>query len=257
MKICIRIKYLVVFLAVIVFASCRKYNDEPSTAEAQLIISFSAATVPIATTDSVTTTLINGTDTVRKKAIRAGSFYSISLKDLKNATYTTLTKVYAAADTSGNRFMYRLNGTVDTQKGASVLGPTLNEYNLWKPAYIYYNAAYDISFAMAALPTDPYYELSFPAALEYKYAYIDRNLYKVTTDTTTKVTTKYPVNSANVILETAKNKGFKANSTAFATFATQAASTTYNAADFSLQLYNQVNNDYKIIVFQNVKLTSN
>ncbi|WCT10940.1 hypothetical protein [Mucilaginibacter jinjuensis] len=229
-------------LVAVVFTSCKKDpGDDVSTVDTQLQVSFSSAGVPITSTDSMTTTFINGTDTITKKAIRAGTFYSVSLKGLKTTTYTTLTKLYTAADTNGDRHMYRLAGSVDTQTGGTVLAPTGNQFDTWKANYIYYNADLNISFAIAALPTDPYFEVKLPASLPYQNLYIARTIYK----TNNKV--QYVVKFSSVTFKTADYKGFHTNTTSFADFATTAASASYDAADFSLELYNEVNNDYKIL----------
>jgi hypothetical protein len=238
------VKYFAFLLLVaVVVTSCKKDpGDDVSTVDTQLQVSFSSAGVPITSTDSMTTTFINGTDTVIKKAIRAGTFYSLSLKGLKNATYTTLTKLYTAADTNGDRHMYRLSGSVDTQTGGTVLAPTGNQFDTWKANYIYYNADLNISFAIAALPTDPYFEVKLPASsLPYQNLYIARTLYK----TSSKV--QYVVKFSSVTFKTADYKGFHSNTTSFADFITAAATSSYDAADFSLELYNEVNNDYKIL----------
>jgi hypothetical protein len=237
------VKYFAFLLLIaVVFTSCKKQSDDDiSTVDTQLQVSFSSAGVPITTTDSMTTTFINGTDTITKKAIRAGSFYSVPLTGLKTATYTTLTKLYTSADSSGDRHMFRMQGSVDTQTGATIIAPTGNQFDTWKANLIYYNADLNISFAIAVLPTDPYFELKLPASLPYKNLYIARTLYK----TTDKV--QYVVKFASTTLKTADLKGFHTNTAAFFAFATAAGTASYDAADFSLELYNEVNNDYKIL----------
>lgn len=244
MNICTRTKYIILFLsAVMALVSCRKHNDVVAPeVTTQLIVSFNSAGVDINATDSMTVVFTNGTDTIRKKGIRGGSFYSVSLSGLKaNTVYTALNKVYTSADTLGDLRMYRFTGSVNTQAGSTILGPTAKQYDSWKSCLYYHNTDYNITFAMAESPTDPYFELTLPPSLPYQNVFISRNIYK----TISKVSNVVGFATAN--LKASDYKGYHTNTALFTTFSNNASATSYDAADFSLQLYNQVNNDYKIL----------
>ncbi|WDF54080.1 hypothetical protein [Mucilaginibacter sp. KACC 22063] len=233
----------------VLFSACKHSADDPEPNTNQLLIAFSDVTIPIATVDSVTTTFISGTDTIRKKATRGGSFFSISLDGLKTQTYQIQNRIYTAADSSGAKHMWYYQTSVKASADATLTGPTNNQFNTWLENYFYHNDEYNITFVMAKFPNSPYFELNVPKSsnIPYKYIFIDRNLYK----TVDKV--KYGIGYANLLLKTADYRGNHIDIKSFASFANSSASQSFNAADFSLQLYNETNNDYKVLVKQDIK----
>lgn len=242
---------LCVVMGLMVLASCHKATgtggDEitPGSSNNKLIVSFSSATIPINSVDSVIATFTGGTDTVRKKALREGSFYSFLFSTLPGTgTYSFTAKIYTAADSNGVQHMYHYQGSVNTSSTTNLIGATAKPYDLWTPANYFYNAKYNVTFAMGQSPTDPYFELTLPPNLPFKYVYIARNLY----NTVNKV--KYPAGLAYVNLNVADYKGTHINTTAFKSFATTAATATYTSSDISFELYNDISNDYAILFYK-------
>jgi len=243
MNTCTRINYFFLLLLwVSLFASCAKQNEPGSAAanENQLIVSFSSAGIPLSSVDSMVTYFTAGTDTIRKKGVKIGAFYSVPFTGLKGSTYQALSKIYTSVDTTtGSQYMYRYSTSIVTTSSTSLTGPTNKQYDQWTPSLYFYNKEYNITLAIAKTPGDPYFELNMPTIPAYKYIYIGRNVY------TTSDSVKYVAKFANVILKTADFKGFHVNQTAFNTFATTAI-TTYDAADITFQLYND-SSDYKVL----------
>lgn len=232
-------------------SSCKKGGDDTTPEnDHQLIIAFSEASIPFNSVDSVTTTFIAGSDTVLKKGSRGGSFFTVPLSGLETSTYQTQNRMYTSPDSSGIRHMYLLKTSVKASGDATLAAPTTNQFSQWQDNYFFHNDEYNITFVMAKLPIISYFELILPkdvSNIPYKNLYIDRNLYNTVDNT------KYSIQSANALLKVADYKGSHINTALFTNFATQAASKAYSSADFSLQLYNEANNDYKVLVKQSVK----
>lgn len=240
--------FLLLLLLCALFASCAKVNgtDTPTTTDAQLIVSFSSAGVQLSATDSMITYFINGTDTIRKKAVRGGTFYSVSYNGLPAGSYQALSKVYTSADTTNTQYMFRYVTSISTTTGTTLTGPTNKAYDQWAASLYFYNKTYNITAAIAKTPGDPYYEINVPAALPYKYIYISRNVY------TTSNKVQYVVKYGNTIIKTAGYKGFHANQTDFASFAKNAV-TSYDAGDCSFELYNEVSDQYNVLYSKSFK----
>ncbi|OKS85506.1 hypothetical protein [Mucilaginibacter polytrichastri] len=246
MNTCTRINYsFLLLLLVSLFSSCAKRDEpSPSANENQLIVSFSSAGIAIGSVDSMITYFTSGADTIRKKGVKIGAFYSVPFTGLPAGTYQALSKIYTSqlkttADTAGSQYMFRYSTSIVTTSTTSLTGPTNKIYDQWSPSLYFYDKTYNITFAVAKTPGDPYFEINMPTTPAYKYFYIGRNVY------TTSDSVKYVAKFANVVLKTADYKGFHVNQTAFSTFATTTIS-AYDAADVTFQLYNS-SSDYKVL----------
>jgi hypothetical protein len=247
MNTCTRINYFVLLLLLVgLFASCAKQNEPSGTGtnENQLVVSFSSAGIPITSVDSMVVYFANGADTIRKKGVMIGAFYSVPFTGLPTGTYQALSKIYTSqikttVDTTGSQYMFRYTTSIVTTGSTSLTGPTNKQYDQWTPCLYFYNKDYNISFAIAKTPGDPYFELNMPTTPAYKYLYIGRNVY------TTSDSIKYVAKFANIILKTADFKGFHMNQSAFSTFANTAVS-SYDSGDITFQLYNS-GTDYKVL----------
>lgn len=238
----------------VLLASCHKGGDDGAAPDNnKLIVAFSNATVPIASVDSIVATFISGSDTVKLTGLREGSFYSFLFSSLHTSgTYQVNAKLYTAADSNGIQHMYHYSSSVNTTSNSTLVAATSKPYDLWKPCMYFYNAQFNIKFAIGQYPTDPYFEMQLPATLPFKYVYIARNLYKTTGGI------KYPTGFGYVNLKASDYKGFHTNTTAFSGFSTAAAAATakYDAADFSFELYNDINNDYAILFTKEIAVSN-
>jgi hypothetical protein len=242
MNTCTRINYFVLLLFLVgLFASCAKQNEPSGTSanENQLIVSFSSAGIAITSVDSMVVYFANAADTIRKKGVKIGAFYSVPFTGLPAGTYQALSKIYTSADTTGSQYMFRYSTSIITTSSTSLTGPTNKQYDQWTPSLYFYNKDYNMTFAIAKTPGDPYFELNMPVVPAYKYLYIGRNIY------TTSDSVKYVAKFANIILKTSDYKGFHMNQSAFSTFANTAVS-SYDSGDITFQLYNS-GTDYKVL----------
>ncbi|MVN92430.1 hypothetical protein [Mucilaginibacter aquatilis] len=261
MKIFTQLKYTVLVVGLLAaVSSCRTYDnsedvtpvnpgsgngtDDGANNQNQVVITFPRTSVDINTTDSVVAVLSNGSKTIRKRATKGGTFYTISLNGVSTGTWSTNIKVY----TSNSR-MYRFETNLNTAVSSTFVGPTGRLVDNWKTNLFLRNADYGISFAVAALPTDAYYELFLPPTLiGYTHVYFDRYVYKVINGA------ENVVNYGALNFKAADYRGFQSNTTAFAPFATAMKDQPWDTADVSLQLYNEgTNANYKIIFQQTIK----
>ncbi|NCD69853.1 hypothetical protein [Mucilaginibacter agri] len=235
--------FLLLLLLSVLFVSCAKVDgtDTPTTTDAQLIVSFSSAGIPLSSTDSMITYFTSSKDTIRRKAVRGGSFYSVSYTGLPSGSYQALCKVYTNADTTNTQYMYRYSTNITTTAGTTLTGPTNKAYDQWAASFYFYNSTYNLTAAIAKTPGDPYYEINALTTLPYKYIYLSRNVYATSSDSV-----QYVVKYGNSIIKTAGYKGFHSNQTDFASFA-KASVTSYNAGDCSFELYNEVSDQYKVL----------
>lgn len=170
-----------------------------------------------------------------------GAFYSVPFAGLPAGTYQALSKIYTSqikttADTAGSQYMFRYTTNIVTTSSTSLTGPTNKQYDQWTPSLYFYSKAYNITFAIAKTPGDPYFELNMPVVPAFKYLYIGRNIY------TTSDSVKYVAKFANLVLKTADFKGFHMNESAFSAFANTAVS-SYDSADITFQLYTSGSDD--------------
>ncbi|MDT3402840.1 hypothetical protein [Mucilaginibacter terrae] len=259
MKIFTQLKFIVLAVTVIAaISSCRTYSNggddvtppNPTTGtgngsdnQNQVVIAFPRTSIDINTTDSVVAVLSSGTSTIRKKATKGGTFYTISLNGVYTGTWSTNIKVYTKSR------MYRFETALNTANSSTFVGPTGKLADNWKTNLFVHDSNYGISFAVAALPTDAYYELFLPPTLiGYTHVYFERYVYK-TIDSTDNVVQYGVLN-----FKAADYKGFQANTTAFAPFATAMKNQPWDTADVSLQLYNEGSStSYKVIFQASVK----
>lgn len=261
MKIFTQLKFIMLAITVIAAASsCRTYTDSdnnvtPTTPgsgtgtgngsdnQNQVIIAFPKTSLDINTTDSVVAVFSSGTSTIRKRATKGGTFYTISLNGIYTGTWTTNFKVYARAR------MYRFETALNTANSSTFVGPTGKLADNWKTNLFMHDSNYGISFAVAALPSDSYYELFLPPTLiGYTHIYFDRYAYKVIDST------EHMVQYGVLSFKAADYKGFQANTVAFGPFATAMKDQPWDSADVSLQLYNEGSSaSYKTIFQATVK----
>lgn len=256
MKIFTQLKFIVFSLAVIAaVSSCRKFSDDDgstpdtevpgtddgSTNQNQVVITFPRTVIDINTTDSLVAVFNNGTRTIRKRAAKGGTFYTLSLNGVPTGTWSTNIKVYTSASK-----MYRYETSLNTGVSQTLVGPTGKLTDNWKTNLFVRDASYGITFAVAAIPSDPYYEISLPNTLVgYTHVYMDRYAYKVIDST--EFVVAYNVQT----LKAADHKGFQANTSSFAAFATAMKDQPWDTADVSLQLYNESGSSTKYrVVFE-------
>ncbi|MCJ8210900.1 hypothetical protein MUY27_14375 [Mucilaginibacter sp. RS28] len=247
-----RLRFLwIIALAAVAFSGCTKGDDEPAAdTNNKLIIAFSSATVPITGVDSVICTFTSSTDTIRKKGLREGTFYSFLLSSLPSGTYSALTKIYTTADSAGTRKMFRNTTSISTSKNSNIIAASDKPYDTWASALYFYSALYNITFAVGYYPTDSYFEMRLPATLPFKNIYISRNLYR----TVNKI--KYQTGYGYINIKTSDYKGSTSNTNAFYGFSTGAANLKYDAADVTFELYNDVNNDYAILFQKEIAIAN-
>ncbi|WP_345948737.1 hypothetical protein ABDD95_18000 [Mucilaginibacter sp. PAMB04274] len=260
MKIFTRPLFLLLVLSVMAVSSCRTYEDNDITPDTtgtgtkpgtggstensnQVTIAFPKTSLDINTTDSVVAVFTNGTTTIRKKATKGGTFYILPLNGVYAGTWQTNFKVYMAPTSATDPArMYRYETNLNTAVSTSLVAPTGKLADTWKPNLFFISQNYGVKFAVAVLPSDPYYELFLPQTLiNYKNIYIERYVYKTIDNNPTVI--QY----GNITLKAAEFKGFNANTNAFGPFAKAMVDVPWDSTDVSLQLYNDSGNDFRIL----------
>ena len=267
MKIFTQLKFIVLVAGVMAtVSSCRTYDSDNTTPttpgtgtgtgtgngadnQNQVVIAFPRTSLDINSTDSVVAILSSGTETIRKKATKGGTFYTLSLNGVYTGTWTTNIKVYSKLE-NGEGKMYRFETALNSGVSSTFVGPTGKLNDNWKTNLFMHNSTYGISFAVAALPSDAYYELFLPPNLiGYTNVYFERYAYKNIEGT------DHVVNYGILNFKASSYKGFQANTTAFGPFATGMKDQPWDTADVSLQLFNEGGSaaSYKVIFEKTVK----